>query len=404
MAITSIPDQKTPARPVEITFAGDTGTPSANQEVTLIGHALAGTPASGLYTPRVISNSGDQAAAKTEAEAKFGVGSELSKMVVAAVKANLATGRFVQLTAIALASTDTDFGAANAALTAVDRIKAEYVVSPYDGQSAGNRNLLKAQIAAMSSAQRPSNNQFGSFGVVFNRSVTDPSTLFKFDTQFLIGLWLPDTSDGSNVNYPAPTYSIGEEAAAAAAMMAGNGSPFNPLDDVTIGEIDAPSNQKDWITVGAALQSEVALNQGWTPLRVKPNGEVAFVRTVSGRVSADGSGTPVVTSYYDVQDFNVLYFWRKTVYTRLSQPDFKQRKASAATANEIKAELIRLAAIFEDQQMFQAVSQLAKQFVVQRSTSDRSRFDVLTPVNVIPGLHVIATNVVATTQFDTLTV
>ena len=131
---------------------------------------------------------------------------------------------------------------------------------------------------------------------------------------------------------------------------------------------------------------------------------MAFVRTVTGRLSADGSGSPVVTAYYDVQDFQVLYFWRKTVYTRLSQPDFKRRKASATTAREILAELIRLAREFENQNMFQAVSQLSKQFQVERSSSDRHRFDVKTPVNVIPGLHVIATNIEATTEFDELSI
>lgn len=400
MAISTLPDQKTPARPVEITFAGETGTPSANQEVCLIGHAASGFAASGLYVVKTISNSGDADAAKTEAETKFGVGSELSKMVVAAVKANIVTGRFVQLKAIALAAADLDFGPADEALTAVDRVKAEFVVSPYDGQDDSLRDDIKGLAAGMSAPQRPSNNQFGTFGVVFNREETDPSLLDKFDTQFVIGVWLPDTSVGGD----APAYSIGEMAAAAAAMMAGNGAPFNPLDAETINGIAAPVKQSDWITVGFGLESEVALNQGWTPLNVKPNGEVSFVRTVTGRISPDGSGSPVVTAYYDVQDFQVLYFWRKTVYTRLAQPDFSHRKASIDTADDILSELLRLAGIFQDQQMFQAVNQLAKQFVVERATSDRSRFNVLTPVNVIPGLHVIATNVVATTEFDSLSI
>jgi len=156
--------------------------------------------------------------------------------------------------------------------------------------------------------------------------------------------------------------------------------------------------------VGAGLESEAVLNKGYTPLWVTPNGEVAFVRTVTGRLSTDGSGDAPVTAYYDVQDFQVLYFWRKTLYTRFSQPDFKQRKASAGAAQDVKSEAIRLATAFEDQNMFQAVGLLAKQFKVERNISDRHRFDVLTPVNVIPGLHVIATNVRATTEFDTVTI
>lgn len=395
MAISNLPDQKTPARPVEITFAAETGTPSANQEVCLIGHAPSGFAASGLYVASSVNNSGDLEAARAEALAKYG-DCELTDMILAAVKANQVTGRFVQLKAIPLKSTDADFGPADEALVSVDRIKAEFVVSPYTGQDSANRDLLKDTVAAMSGPHRPSNNQFGTFGVVAEMDELDPSALDKFDTQFIIGVWLPDSVQSG--------YTVAELAACAAAVMAGNGSPFDPLDDETINGLDAPVTEADWITVGFGLESENALNQGWTPLRVKPNGEVAFVRTVTGRISADGSGTPVVTAYYDVQDFQVLYFWRKTVYTRLSQPDFMQRKASNSTAFEIKSELVRLAALFQDQQMFQAVSQLAKSFVVERASSDRHRFNVLTPVNVIPGLHVIATNVEATTEFDELAI
>jgi phage tail sheath gpL-like len=63
-----------------------------------------------------------------------------------------------------------------------------------------------------------------------------------------------------------------------------------------------------------------------------------------------------------------------------------------------------LAQLFEDNQMFQAVAELAKQFTVVRSLSDRHRFDVMTPVNVVPALHTIATTVRAGTQFDTISV
>jgi phage tail sheath gpL-like len=109
-------------------------------------------------------------------------------------------------------------------------------------------------------------------------------------------------------------------------------------------------------------------------------------------------------AYYDVQDIQVLYYWRKTVFTRLNQVDFKLVKASLDVAKQIKSELIRLAQQFETQTMFQAVSRLAPSFVVERSASDRHRFDVLTPVNVIPGLHTIAVRVEAGTLFDTVTV
>jgi phage tail sheath gpL-like len=97
-------------------------------------------------------------------------------------------------------------------------------------------------------------------------------------------------------------------------------------------------------------------------------------------------------------------FWRKTLYTRFSQPDFTRTKASSDIAQLMLSEMIRLALQFQDQQMFQAVEQLSKFFKVERNVSDRHRFDFFTPVNVIPGLHVIAGNIQATTEFDVVTI
>ena len=65
-------------------------------------------------------------------------------------------------------------------------------------------------------------------------------------------------------------------------------------------------------------------------------------------------------------------------------------------------EMLRLANLFQDQTMFQAVQQLAPQFQIQNNPSDRSRFDYLTPINVVPGLHVMAGNIQAGTQFDVI--
>lgn len=403
MSLTSIGDQLTPGRPIEITFDAETGLPSSNQTLVLVGHLAASGGASGIslpYTVVTVNNVSDQNAASAEANAKFGAGSELAKMVIAAVKANAGGSTFPAIKCVGLNPVDTDFGASDAALTALSKTECEYIVSPYDGQDQVLTNKLKSFALLYSGAQRVENSQFGTIGVAFNRSTSDPSLLFKYDTQYLSLQWLRDTGTGGD----APVMSIAEMAAAGAAVMAGNIAPFNPQDSLTLQNVPAPLDTTQNITVGAGLESESALTQGWTPWFVKPNGEVAFVRTVTSRKTVDADGVTTVTAYYDVQDFNVLYLWRKTVFTRFNQPDFKRRKASADAAKDIKSEVIRLAVAFQDQGMFQAVDQLAKQFVVQRSASDRSRFDVLTPVNVIPGLHVIATNVKAGTQFDQLTI
>jgi phage tail sheath gpL-like len=200
----------------------------------------------------------------------------------------------------------------------------------------------------------------------------------------------------------APAITLGELAAAYAATLAGNALPFNPVNNLVLGEIAAPVTETDYLTIGAGLESETALAKGWTPLRVKSNGEVAVVRSITTRITTNG--TTRVQSYFDVQDFQVLYYWRKTLWTRFSQPDFMNAKRSVKIARAIKGEMLRLAKLFEDQAMFQSVKELASQFTVVTSSTDRNRLDVTTPVNVIPGLHVIASTIKASTQFDTITV
>lgn len=402
MSLTSLEDRKTPSRPVEIAFAPETGLPDDAQGLVIIGHRgdTAASGASGIanYESVEISNVADLDAASGEVAADFGDGSEIAKMILAAVRANAAAGTHPSIRAIPLAHADTGFGASDEALTTAKRVTGKnYVVSPYTGTDATLRGKLFTAAQVMSGPDRTDNQQFGSFGVAHIRSVTNPALLPAADVYNGILTWLPDTGTGVNL----PAYSLGEVASACAAMMAANGRPYNPLDSITIPGIAAPALEADWITVGNGLESETALDKGVTPLRVKPNGEVAFVRTVTTRTTFNGV---TVTAYYDVQDFNVLFDWRKTVWTRASQPDFTNVKASKAKAQDFNGEMIRLAGVFQSLQMFQNVEQLAKFFSTQRRDSDRSAFEALTPVNVIPGLHNILVRIEAGVQFDTFAI
>lgn len=397
MALTSIGSQLTPGDPSEITFAAPLGLPSGTQTVLIVGHVAASAPTgTALYQVIQMANVADPIAASGEAAGYFGAGSELAAMVVAAVKANQAGGTFPPIKCVPLALADTDWGQA---LVGINKVPAEYVVSPYDGNSQVLMQALLTQTANMSSAQRVDNGQYGTLAVAVNRSVVNPSNLFKYDTAFGSFHWLRDTGTA----LLAPVLSLGEEAAAIAAQLAANGVPFNPVRNLVIPNIAAPAKMSDWISIGAGMESELCLQQGWSPLRVLPNGTVAHVRARTLRVTT-GDGVTAVTGYYDVMDFNVLFFWRKTITTRFAQDDVAKAKASGAEATLLLSEVIRLAQLFQGQGMFQAVDLLAKQFVVQRNISDRSRFDVFTPVNVIPILAVVASRIQASTVGDTLTV
>src|ERR1700747_1994767 len=127
MALTDIGSQRTPGRPIEVTFAAETGPPSANQILMLIGHAAAtGTAGSGtatIYQVTTINNSTDPVAGTTEANTKFGTGSELAKMVIAAINANQGGSNFPTIKCVPLASFDTAFGPADIALTNSQKVE-----------------------------------------------------------------------------------------------------------------------------------------------------------------------------------------------------------------------------------------------------------------------------------------
>jgi phage tail sheath gpL-like len=390
----TIANQKTPGSGVEIDFAASLSQPSATQTVCLIGHAASGT--TGTYQAFTINNVSDPVAAGVEAGGYFGIGSELAQMVVAAVAANAGGGSFPPLVAIPLASTDAGFGSSDQAIATLETVSADFAVMSYD-PIASPTLLTKLQAACllMSGANRGSNQQFGTTGVACNYSVTNPASLPTPDTRNLSLVWFRNT--GSNA------YSVAQTASACAAVMAANGIPFLPLNSQIIGGVPASSVVADKISVGGGLESETALTKGWSPLKTNPSGSVAFVRTVTTAISVLGDGQTPLTSYYDVQDLQVLYYWRRTLFSRFGQTDFQKAKASAQTANNLLGEVVRLAGDFETQNMFQDTKLLAKQFSVVRDPTSRFRFNVFTPVNVIPGLMQIAATVSATTQFDQIT-
>jgi phage tail sheath gpL-like len=355
---------------------------------------LAGSASGANYVPVPIVNIASLPAASGEVQGYFGNGSELAKMVIAAIAANTGTGNYVNIIAIPLASTDTAWGSSGEALTALDKLGCEYVASCYDAQtSMSNNTALINEVSTMSQANRTTNGQFGSIAVAVNQSVTLPSTLNPYNSAYLSPQWFRNS---------APTQLVGEIAAAVAAQLNGLQTPFNPVNGLVLPYTNGPAMPSDAISIGFGLESETALKLGWAPLKVLKNGQVAQVRSVTSLILESDDVTPVV-DYFDCQDLMVLYFWRQTLAARYAQPDFAQAKASGTEAALLLSEVVRLAGVFQDNGMFQGVDNSARNFVVQRNQSDRTRFDVLTPVDVVPILAVIATNVQAGTFADALT-
>lgn len=194
-------------------------------------------------------------------------------------------------------------------------------------------------------------------------------------------------------------------AASCAAAMMQSAFPYNPLQGVAIGGLIPPKKSSDKIIIDPNGSSEAALVAGLAPLTVQPGGSVAFIRTRT--TLTQNPDTSAVTAYFDWQDVVVLYDFREVCYQITQNPPFNNNpggtKASARTAALLKDEILREAQNFEDNGAFQNVKISAKKFLVQPSSTSKGRFDFKIPVEVVPGLYVIAGNIVAVSDLTTYT-
>jgi phage tail sheath gpL-like len=341
---------------------------------------------------------GDPDAARIEVDALAGTGSEIGKMAEAFVKANanVSTGarNFPAFRVLLLPNAETGLGPADEAIAALKGLRSDLIVDPYDASNATLRTKLRDLAVLISGPDRDLNGQFGTTVVAASIVASATALLFNVDSQYVLVPYLQDT----NV---APGQPVALIAAASAGALLQLQFPYFGLDDVEIGGLLPPTNSADRILVGATELSELVLAAGLTPLRVDASGRVRFVRTVTTRVTINGS-TPA-TAYRDWQDFSVLYDYREDLFLALQQPQFKNKKASIQQAQLVKDEALRIAGLYEQAQAFQRVKELAKLFQIQPSSSSRGRFDFKIPVNVIAINHVTAGNIEAGTLFDEFT-
>jgi phage tail sheath gpL-like len=397
MPLTNIANRLTPSTPIEITF-GQQPVATGRKIASLIGHRAAAGGTGTTYSVYEVANVGDPTAAKTEVDAIAGTGSELGKMAEAFVKANSIPGRsnFPPFRIVLLANADADYGPADEALEALKPLRSDLIVSPYDAQpTALLRTKLTDLCALISGPDRDANGQFGSTAVMASIVASASALAINADNKYLTIPYLQDTS----VVKSQPAAIV---ASCIAAIMLGSVFPYLPLMDQEAGGLIPPALKSDYILSGSTELSELALVAGLAPLKVDAAGRVRMIRSRLTKVTTDGI-TPA-TAYFDWQDMQVLYDFRESVFLRLQQPDLKPKKASITTAKLIKDEILRIAKSFEEAEAFQSVNALAPQFIVQPSASSRGRFDFKIPVNVLPGLQVVAGNIEASTQFDAFTV
>lgn len=371
-----------------------TGLVSANNTLVLIGRMAATGSSATAGAPVPISNYGDYVAAQTEVDTLFGAGSELGKMVIAAIKgitySDLETKAYAPIVCLPMASTDTDL----ATLLANNiSLPMPYVATCFPASDATNTLALKTHLQTISGNDRGINGQFGSFGFVGCDEDTATASPYGTTaaTQVLLFAWLRDTS-GTKAN---ATY---QTASALAAVCASLSQPYLPLNGVRVGGLVAPAKASDFHTAGDAGSVALGLNAGLVPLTVSKDGSVCISRTVTSLQSVSGV---VDSAYYDMQDWQVLYLYRTNAYNMANSSTYKRAKASDKNLLSLKSELIKIAKDFELLEMFQHVDQLADQFTVTRPLDNRHAGVYACPVNVIPGFHNKGIGIDGTTAFDT---
>lgn len=367
----------------------------ADNELIIIGRKAASGGSIAANGSTYIDNFGDPVAAAAECVTKFGASTELQEQVVAAISgvlySNLESKLFPKIRCLVLASTATS--ADLAALFALYlSIPMPYVAIPFNASDSVAIAALKAHVVAISASDRGDNGQFGSFGFIAADAATGTVTPIgeAAASQNVCIPWLRDTA-GSKAN------KIHAVTAAYAALCASLGIPFLPLNGVKVGGLVAPASAADYHTPGDAGTVALGLDSGLVPLQVNTGGEVLVSRSIT--TSRVVSGSPD-SAYYDMQDWQVLYYLRKNAYVIAMQPRYKIAKATVQKLQSLRSELIQICKRLEDLEMLQHVDKFADQFTVDRQPNNRHAAVYRVPVNVVPGFHNKGIALVGTTQFD----
>lgn len=348
--------------------------------------------------PIVIENlGGDSSTLLAEVDAKFGAGSEIGEMVIAGSEAvqfsDLDPLLLPPVKAIPLADDETD---ATTVLANNSSIPMPFVALSFPLTDSTNLTALKDHVVAISKSDRGINGQFGSFG--FMHSDQDLATVTPIAEgvarQEMVLAWLRDLA----VTKKNKTHEV---AAATCVLMAANIAPFKPLNGIKIGKLEAPVNTADHHTPGDAGTVAVGLDSGLVPLTVDEGGNILFSRTVTAARRV--TGVPDA-NYFDVQDWQVLYLYRKNAFVLSQQSRYKNAKGTNQKAESFLSELIAIAKQLEDLEMLQFVQELADQFTFRRDSSNRSAFIFEVPLNVVPGFHNKGIGLTGTTQFDLIAI
>ena len=386
---TRVPEVKTRVGIVAYTLV------AADNTLVIIGHMASSGSTATAGQPVQIANFGDPTQALTECNGLFGSGAEITEMVVAAIKgvlfSNMANKVFPPIVCIPLANADTSSSLATT-LAALLTVPMPFVASCYAGTDSAALTALKNHLTAISGEDRGRFGQFGSFGFMGLDVALGSATPVGLSgaSQMLAFPWLRDSAVTKANKLHAVT-------AATAAVCAANGVPYNPLTDISVGGLVVPASAADYHTPGDTGTEALGLANGIMPLMSNKDGSVSISRSVT---SYRPDSATVAAAYFDIQDWQVLYYYRTQTYAKSQETQFKIAKASDAKAAALNSAFIKIAKDMEDLEMLQYVDKLAGEFTYTRSSQNRSAFVYQLPVNVIPGFYNKGIEILGTTKFD----
>jgi len=372
---------------------------TADNDLVLIGLAASSGATATLGAPVYIDSYGDPVAALSECNLKFGTNSQLGEMVVAAINGVLFSNQtnkvYPKIRCIPLVSTATSTDLATALANNLT-VPMPYLAVSFPGTDATALTALKNHLTAISGEDRGKNGQFGSFGFLGLDGSTSIATAQGLSgaSELLCFPWLRDTA-------VTKANKIHVVTAAYAALCASVGVPFLPLTDIVVGGLIPPVSISDWHTDGDTGTAALGLSAGVVPLMSKSDGTVAVSRSITSRRPISATEE---TAYFDLQDWQVLYYFRKSCFVAASQTQFKISKASVQKAEALNSEFIKIAKDFEALEMFQYVDRLVSEFTFTRQVQNRAAFVYQLPVNVIPGFANKGIELVGTTKYDSVVV
>jgi len=174
-----------------------------------------------------------------------------------------------------------------------------------------------------------------------------------------------------------------EIAAAYATVIAYEEDPAMPLNTLVLTGV-APPLIADRLS---RTEQETCLANGVTPLEWGPGDVVQVVRAITTYI-VNAAGVADV-SWLDLTSIRTMDYCMKAYRTRI-ELRFPRSKLSERTPPRIRSELLDVSYQLQDLEIIENVDKWKNDLVVERDLQDNNRVNSKIPVDIVNGLHVVA--------------